>query len=163
MRTTDGLCSAPDSASLRGGPFPWEPSRGPYQDVGGRSRSTDAPVLGTAGIPLPPCSEGLEKELLERDCGQRGVREPNGMRESGSREKTASVACQPNIVASCSASLGRREGGTVVPSKRVPRSPCEPDFPGCLKGKRARPGGHEENWFLRKKYGTCWWGLTPGF
>src|SRR5436190_20858442 len=37
-----------------GGPFPWEPSRGPYQDVGGRSRSTDAPVFGTAGIPLPP-------------------------------------------------------------------------------------------------------------
>jgi hypothetical protein len=40
------------------------------------------------------------------------------MRESGSREKTASVACQPNVVASCCASLGRKEGGKVVPSKK---------------------------------------------
>jgi hypothetical protein len=47
--------------------------------------------------------------------------------------------------------LNRKERGKVVPSKRLRRSPCEPDFPGCLKGERARPGGHEENWFLRKK------------
>ena len=92
-------------------PFPWEPPRGPYQDVGGRSRSTDAPVFGTAGIPLSPCSEELEKELLERVWGQRGVREPKGMRESGSR--------QPTVRASSCASLGRKEGGKVVPQKNV--------------------------------------------
>ncbi len=28
--------------------------------------------------------------------------------------------------------LSGKERGKVVPSKRVPRSPCEPDFPGCL-------------------------------
>jgi hypothetical protein len=31
-----------------------------------------------------------------------------------------------------------------------------------LEGERARPGGHEENWFLRKKYGTYWWDLDFG-
>jgi len=28
--------------------------------------------------------------------------------------------------------LSGKERGKVVPSKRVPRSPCEPDFAGCL-------------------------------
>jgi hypothetical protein len=28
--------------------------------------------------------------------------------------------------------LDRKEGGKVVPSKRVRRSPCEPNFQGCL-------------------------------
>src|ERR1700676_4837590 len=60
-----------------------------------------------------------EKELLERVWGQRGVGEPNGMRESGSREKNAAVLCPPNVRASCCASLGRKEGGKGGPSKNV--------------------------------------------
>src|SRR5580698_3708397 len=53
-------------------PFLRQPSRRPYQDVGGTSRSTDAPVFRTARIPLSLCSEELEEELRKKVwCGQR--------------------------------------------------------------------------------------------
>src|SRR5579863_3704330 len=47
-------------------------------------------------------------------------------------------------------------GGTrkVVPSKRVWRSPLRTGFPWPPLRERARPGGHEGKWFLRKKYGA---------
>jgi len=114
------------------------------------------------------------------------------MRESGSREKNAAVPCQPNFLASCCASLGRKEKGKVVPSKEravilgepicwrcwatdlnrnelrkvVPSKECGGPLAITLAASRANGlgrAGHEENWFLRKKYGTWWWGLTPGF
>jgi hypothetical protein len=47
--------------------------------------------------------------------------------------------------------LSRKERGKVVPSKRVWRSPSRTRFPWPPLGERARPGGHEEKWFPRKK------------
>src|SRR5580692_2382250 len=86
-----------------------------------------------------------------------------GRRKSGSLKKSAVILGEPICWRCWATDLSRKERGKVVPSKRVRRSPCEPDFPGCLLGERVRPGGHEENWFLRKKDGRCWWGLTPRF
>ena len=37
--------------------------------------------------------------------------------------------------------LSGKERGKVVPSKRVPRSPCEPELPWLPLGELARPGG----------------------
>jgi hypothetical protein len=56
---------------------------------------------------------------------------------------------------------GTRKSGSLEKSAAAP---LRTRFPlAASRGERARPGGHEENWFLRKKYGTCWWGLIPGF
>jgi hypothetical protein len=45
--------------------------------------------------------------------------------------------------------LSGKERGKVVPSKRVPRSPCEPDFPGCLYDLGLNRGD-EEKWFRKE-------------
>ncbi len=51
--------------------------------------------------------------------------------------------------------LDRKERGKVVPSKRLQRSSlAKPISLAASLGERARPGGHEEKWFLRKKYGA---------
>ena len=139
-----------------GGPFPWEPSRGPYQDVGGRSRSTDAPVFGTAGIPLPPSSEKARERTAGKSLVSKRVLKPSGMRESGVPAKTnVSVVpvCQgpngPSASLHCVQSRrqeGRRKNGSLEKSVAVPlANPISPPL-----GERARPGGHEEKWFRTK-------------
>jgi len=55
---------------------------------------------------------------------------------------------------------GTRKSGS--PEKSA-AAPLRTRFPWQPLGRTGSAGGHEENWFLRKKYGTCWWGLTPGF
>jgi len=65
--------------------------------------------------------------------------------------KTCAVILGEPIYWRCGATdLSRKERGKVVPSKRVPRSPCEPDFPGCLLGERARPGGMRKSGSFEK-------------
>lgn len=56
-------------------------------------------------------------------------------------KKRAVIFGEPIFWRCWATDLNRKKRGKVVPSKRLRRSPCEPDFPGCLKGERARPGG----------------------
>ena len=65
-------------------------------------------------------------------------------------KKRAVILGEPICWRCWATDLSRKERGKVVPSKKVRRSPCEPDFLAPL-GERARPGGYEGNWFLRKR------------
>src|ERR1700732_1198929 len=81
------------------------------------------------------------------------------MRESGSREIHGAVPSPPNVRASCCASLGRKEGGKVVPSKIVWRSSLANPISLVASRRTGSAGGrHEEKWFLPKKVWHLWWG-----
>lgn len=65
-------------------------------------------------------------------------------------KKRAVILGEPIFWRCCATDLSRKERGKVVPSKRVPRSPCEPRLPWLPLGERARPGGMRKSGSFEK-------------
>ena len=149
-------CALPISASLRRGPFPWEPSRGPNQDVGGRSRGGDAPVFGTTGIPLSPCSEELTNALREKARVRPRVSGELKRMRKGLREQKRRLALweprslgfrEPLIGAG-----GMRKSGSVEKKCSDPARALPPSFRGVSPIPRGmRKTGSAEKIHSRRK------------